>query len=139
MKSFKTFCRELDESTKKSYIATIKHSRTRESRTVKFQTSRSPKNEVKTKLLQPLEYLHSIELNSVKESVDLDESVKKEQMKLIKMTGIKHNPDITTAVHNGDFVVHNRGFVVGKIEKGKWEQHAPSLNKIHNPEKKKEK
>lgn len=55
--------RSLSEGTKKSYIATIKHSRTGEARTVKFQTSRSPKNEVKTKLLRPLEFLHSVKVN----------------------------------------------------------------------------
>lgn len=53
------------EESKKSYIATIKHTRTGEIRKVKFRTSRSPRVEASTKLLKPLEYLHSID--SIKE------------------------------------------------------------------------
>ena len=58
----------------------------------------------------------------------LDESIKKEESKLIKIIGITRNPEIHTSISpNGDFLVHNRSFVAGRIEKGKGNESRKTL------------
>lgn len=71
-----------------------------------------------------------MEEETLDESNDfLNEDFEKEQNKLIQMAGVKKkSKDTTTAIaSNGDFVVHDRGTVIGRLKKGSWEHHAPSL------------
>uniref|UniRef100_A0A6C0JT02 Uncharacterized protein n=1 Tax=viral metagenome TaxID=1070528 RepID=A0A6C0JT02_9ZZZZ len=44
-------------------------------------------------------------------------------------SNIKRNSDHTSSVNKGDFIVHDRGAVVAKLEKGTWEKHVPNEHK----------
>lgn len=47
----------------------------------------------------------------------------------LKKVGVKRNPDHTSTVSKGDFIVHDRGHKVASLSKGSWEHHVPEKHK----------
>lgn len=71
---------------------------------------------------------------SMSEDMDeLEESASVIEKKLMDMAlkreGIKRHSDHTSSTHKGDFVVKDRGAIVGRLKKGSWEHVVPEKHK----------